>query len=468
MIHWGHWLLVLVASASTSLTHSVLSFDEGSYAPENVITRDVLVVGGGSCGTYAAVRLQQDFKKSVMVIEEKDTLGGHTKTYHDHATGSTVDMGVLIFDDLPLVREYFARFNIPLANMSLDTAGLVTVDFRTATPVALPFTQSEVIAALSRYIGQLNLYPTLSEGFVFPFPVPEDLLLPFEAFVRKYDLAAVVPIVWPIAQGYGDILRLPTLYILKAVGLQILQGLSSSFVTTPHHNNHEIYEKALQLLGNGTGVLLSSRIAGMARDLPGQFVHAVINTSSGLKLLRAKQVLFTIPPLLDQVSELDLDRQEYSLFSEFSSTKYYSGLLQHAVISAEKILSNMVDNPETFYLPRLPTTFTYAMNVPSNLTSVKFISNITSMTAAQVKTQIIAEARRVIPGSKPQLVAFISHAPFGLQVSANAIRDGFYQKLNRLQGRRRSFWTGAAFHVHDTALLWNFTESILAQMQGVQ
>jgi heterodisulfide reductase subunit A-like polyferredoxin len=46
-----------------------------------IIIKDVAIIGGGVTGTYAAVRLRKDFKKSVVVVECEDHLGGHTNTY---------------------------------------------------------------------------------------------------------------------------------------------------------------------------------------------------------------------------------------------------------------------------------------------------------------------------------------------------------------------------------------------------
>ena len=41
----------------------------------------VVVIGGGATGTYAAVRLREDYNKTVMVIEKNSILGGHVDTY---------------------------------------------------------------------------------------------------------------------------------------------------------------------------------------------------------------------------------------------------------------------------------------------------------------------------------------------------------------------------------------------------
>lgn len=68
--------------------------DERNFAPQDIITRDVCIIGGGSTGTYSAVRLSQDLGKSVVVIEKTSRLGGHTETHTDPKTGGPIDYGV--------------------------------------------------------------------------------------------------------------------------------------------------------------------------------------------------------------------------------------------------------------------------------------------------------------------------------------------------------------------------------------
>jgi hypothetical protein len=41
----------------------------GSWFPD-IVVKDVAVIGGGASGSYAAIRLKEDFKKSVVVIEK--------------------------------------------------------------------------------------------------------------------------------------------------------------------------------------------------------------------------------------------------------------------------------------------------------------------------------------------------------------------------------------------------------------
>lgn len=43
-------------------------------SPSDIIHRDVVVIGGGASGAYAAVRLRDDFNKSIALIEKQDIL----------------------------------------------------------------------------------------------------------------------------------------------------------------------------------------------------------------------------------------------------------------------------------------------------------------------------------------------------------------------------------------------------------
>lgn len=43
-------------------------------ASSEVIQRDVVIIGGGASGAYAAVRLRDDFNKSIALIEKEARL----------------------------------------------------------------------------------------------------------------------------------------------------------------------------------------------------------------------------------------------------------------------------------------------------------------------------------------------------------------------------------------------------------
>ena len=246
---------ISVPALISALPSSVI--DEAAYGASSIVRRDVVVIGGGSSGTYAAIGLR-DKGKSVAVVEAQSVLGGHTNTYIDPATKTPVDYGVVVFDNTSIVTSYFNRFNIPLTTGTGGVPGVFNqyyVDFRTGKNVT-GYVPADPTAAFGAYAAQLVKYPFLNiPGWNLPDPIPADLLIPFGDFVKKYNLGGAVFTINSYAQGFGDILSIPTLYIVKYFGLSVLQGAQTGFLTTARHDNSELYEKARAELGGQSHLL---------------------------------------------------------------------------------------------------------------------------------------------------------------------------------------------------------------------
>jgi predicted NAD/FAD-binding protein len=124
-------LIATVLLLTTTIDASSATHRSGRYPVngkrfnvDTVISRDFTIVGGGSAGTYAAIRLQ-DLGYSVTVIEQTERLGGHTQTYVDPATGETIDYGVRAWHKFPEVNNYFARLNVSLVSSDLTVSDAV-------------------------------------------------------------------------------------------------------------------------------------------------------------------------------------------------------------------------------------------------------------------------------------------------------------------------------------------------------
>src|ERR1700687_3485477 len=113
-----HALALMALSCITALTGVAAS---GAYGPHNhdTITRDICIIGGGAAGTYAAIRLG-DMNQSVIVVEHTDRLGGNTQTFTDPVTQTKAEIGVQVWHNLDIVKNFFARFNVPLTLASED------------------------------------------------------------------------------------------------------------------------------------------------------------------------------------------------------------------------------------------------------------------------------------------------------------------------------------------------------------
>ncbi|EON68696.1 hypothetical protein W97_07954 [Coniosporium apollinis CBS 100218] len=389
-------------------------------------------------------------------------------TYFDPATNGTTEIGVVVWHDLPVVRDYFARFDIPLVKASFATPGVSTIhaDLRSGDIVD-DYKPASPNAALAAYAVQLAKYPFLEVGFDVPYPVPPDLLLPFGEFVEKYAIDAAMHTVFGYAQGIGDLLPIPTIYVMKLFGLDVLRNLRVGFLTTERHNNGELYEKAHLELGDDA--LPSSEVVKTDRDAKG-YATVFVKSPSGPKLIKASTLLVTIPPKPKNLRSLDLDSTERSLFSQFTHAGYYSALLCKTGIPDTARIRN-IGAHTAYNLPILPGVYYFAPTGIPGLHAVKYGSPV-EMSDEQVKADMIATLERLktagtVPSATPEraeFVVFRSYAPFELRVPAGAIEAGFYKELYKLQGRRRTFYTGAAFHAHDSSLLWLFTEALLARI----
>lgn len=445
------------------------TINQGDISPKDIITRDVLIIGGGSTGTYSALKLR-DFGKSVAVVEAKAVLGGHTETWTDPVTQAKVDIGVIVFHDIDIVRKYFGRYQIPLTKANLASALTKFYNSRTGKNVpgyAPPDPNFTTYAAL------LAKFPYLEAGFDLPEPVPEDLLLSFGDFAKKYNLGSFINFAAIFSQGVGDILNLPTIYVLKGLGFSILQNLQTGFLTTAHHNNHELYDKALAELGHDA--LLNSRVVAIDRNRSGQYAKILVQTPTGKKLFLAKNILITIPPLLKNLNHFDLNDEERSLFAKFKYASYYTAVLRNNVFPANISLQG-IDPSQPYDIPKLPHVYSFSPTGYPGLTNVKYIST-EPLPLERVKADIINSAKlstvssagNVNSGSNKtspnfEFAVLSAHSPFELRVDADAIRDGYYKKLYALQGKGRFWYTGAAFHTHDSSLLWQFSEGVVARI----
>jgi NAD(P)-binding Rossmann-like domain len=437
--------------------------DIAGSADSEVIERDVCVIGGGSAGTYTAVRLS-DLGQSVVVVERQDRLGGHCQTYTDPVTGLTTDIGVIIFPDLPIVRGYFGRFGIPLATAALGGGPASYADFRTGEVVS-GYTPP-VPTALETFVGILQQYPYLAPGYYLPDPVPGALLQPWGDFVAANGLSSMVQLSAAYGQGLNEILRLPTLYILRLLGLTVVENiLADSFLTTPDNDNSALYQAATAFLGRD--VLLSTTVVASQRGGNGVWLFAV--GPRGPVTIRARKIVITIPPLPSALAAFDLDARELGLFSRFRQGNYYTGLVRLPGVPDETNVMNIGANTP-YNLAPLPSLYGVGPSSVPGLFNVKFASHV-PLSDSQVRASIRESLGRLqaagtIPATRPTFADFASHTPYELTVSAPDIAAGFYSSLYGLQGLRSTYWNGAAFEAHNSALIWQFTETLLPAITG--
>ncbi|KAJ7690445.1 hypothetical protein B0H14DRAFT_3532319 [Mycena olivaceomarginata] len=179
------------------------------------IDRDVVIIGGGSAGTYTAFRLHQE-GLSVALLR----LRRHCYHNISVATNYFSALGVDI-----IIPPLGATIITSYADLNGDAKA-------TTTPI-----QYSVLL--------------LDNGFNLPDPVPEDIRLSWADFMAKYGLDAAA-FSYFSSLSAGGFLR-----------------VGPPLITTADFNNQGIYNKALKKLGEGDGAFLNTTISNITRDVGG-------------------------------------------------------------------------------------------------------------------------------------------------------------------------------------------------------
>lgn len=468
-------LAVTAATVPTLLPRSAEADEGCNERSSAAIERDVCILGGGAAGTYAAVHLR-DRGCSVAVVERSSRLGGHCHTYVDPASGVPIDFGVVVFPDEAPVRSYFSRFGVPLIAPPSDGFGPeVSVDFRTGRRFdAFSPAPLDLGAAMFEYltIHQSQLPFLQQPGYQLPGPGPMlDLLAgSFRAFLEHFspqpvDLINALPLFSLYLQGYGFLPDATALYILKNQDAQVMSNiLRSSFLIAPTGAEQLYRNAAAHLVGD---VIFDSTIEGVERRSRDR-VQVRVRTPHGTRIIRARKLLVTVPPLLSALRPLDLDRLEEQTFSRFSPHSYLTAVARIDGIPAGVRVINR--SPETLAnVSSMPGLYGVVSAGAPGLYNLKFGGNTSLLDERRVHAQMVADVERLgdLGAGRVRFrgfEVFRSHTPYSLEVSPADIRAGFYNVLQSLQGRNKTFYAGAAFQTHNSAAIWSHLDTILPQI----
>lgn len=388
------------------------------------------------------------------------------------------------FIDLGVAKNFFTRLGVPIQPNVRSTATQVYVDFTTGqrlTNYTAPSTDDRT-AALRKYLAVAEQYlPILEPGWwTFPEPedIPVDLLLPFRDFVVKHNLTAGLPQIFSTT-GFGvhDLLDTLTLWVMRSFNVDMCRALLNivpSFVPVSR-KNQDLYDAISRLLGSDA--LVSTTVTSSKRTEKDGVVLEVRNSVNGsVSRIVAKRILFTPVPSDENTEPFDLDELEKKTLGAFDYSASFVGVVSHPSLPLNTSLQNIAaaaqPNNWLSALPRYP--FNTRFDNYANSSYFRVISvGKASLSLEEARKVVInsfdklVEAGTLKQTDPPQPLKFHEFEPHGL-VSAYASRDeiesGFIQRLNSLQGRRSTWYTGASWGVHLTTSLWIFTDTVLPKL----
>lgn len=393
-------------------------------------------------------------------------------------TKEPFDYGVQVFTNLTASRDFFARFNIPVGPPQFAQSETLYADFTTGKAVDYtPPSAAAVTDALTKWREQWLKYQGLLLPTTSNFPtgddIPEDLLLTWNDFARKYDVEAISPSIFTVMvvdlesalmidawKAYAG----PTLAVVP--DLQPVSG-----------DNSEVYNKAAQLLG--TDVLYESQVISAKRSNDGVQLQ-VKGKDGNITEINAKRLLITIGPESLNRTVFDLDDEEADIFSSTSGNRGYTGIVSHPSLPAKVVQNTAPGAVTTDYLdlPSAPalSSFNYLGNSSTGpiyqtvLVVPRDVEFEQAKSIVLTSLQNLMDAGTIPAGDVEQMdfKAFLDHGPLYRQWTADQLRGGIVTRTNALQGLRSTWYTGAFWMNNDSGMLWNTTDSIIPRViQGI-
>lgn len=442
-----------------------IAFSTDGFNAEDIVTRDVCILGGGATGTYAAVQLRQQ-GHSVALVEKKNRLGGHAETLY-LPSDKYVNYGVEGYFNNDITKNFFSQLNVDYEALLPGSIIIENVNFNTGKRVLPGNELLGTIAGATLYRAAIEQFNYLSTGaYYLPDKVPEALLRPFHEFVEEHALQGAMDVIFMFAENVGDILNAPLLYVIQNFGITHIDALLGGGYIRPKNGTDQLFNKAANYIAE-ENIFYETTVSQAKRNSTG--VEMIVKNADGTrKLIRAKKLLITFPPTASSLAGFDLSSEESTLFSKWNHKSYYAAAIANTGLpDGINVANTNPDNqPGSLPLPPFQWQMEYS-GVPGYFMS-KIVAD-GNFTAEDAKELIRSDLKRmgktgVYPTKEPEIAAFASHSPETLIVSTDDVRNGFYRKLYALQGHQSTFYTGYTFCTDYSTPLWNYTSSVLDMM----
>jgi hypothetical protein len=377
------------------------------------------------------------------------------------------EYGVGGYFNLEITRNFFDLVAVPYQKFTAPAATYDFINFETGERVN-PGQSLDPYTAASQYLAAIQQFDYLWTGaYYLPDDVPEVLLRPFREFVEANSLQGVLQFVQTWTEAVGNLLETPLLYVIQGFSLSPIDGFLRVGGIVPTNGTHELFRMAARYIGE-ENILYNSEVTAADRDSTG--VELLVEGTRGMQtVVRAKQLLITIPPILANLDGFNMNEDERSVFSKPRHNSFYGGVAANTSIPDGVNLVNLNPSHQPGSLPLPP--FLYALDYTgiSGYHTTR-ITGDAQFTEEDARRLLLEDLKRMeeagtFPGvQQPTIVALANHTPNNLHVSNEEVRDGLYKKLYALQGHRNTYYTGYTFCTDYSPQLWNYTLSIVDMM----
>ncbi len=429
-----------------------LSLSFGEVLDNSDRDLQIAIIGAGPSGLTAAVELKERGYNNVTILEAGKDIGGkvQTVTYN----GLPYEMGAVVTaPDYKLVLKIAKDLKIPLA----------------ATPNSLEISPDGALTSQDSYIiekyGRIELLLSIYRFSSFVYTnrhfyepgfahTPAELLTTYEDFAKQQNVEATLEAFRPVMVGcgYGFAEDMPAAYwakLMKTFVYEYSKHALNPFAPPFFRAFPEGWQNLWKQWAKekDLNVFLDAKVSRIRRTMHQGKPDILIRV--GDQTLHFDRVIISVPHLAKHW--MDLDKQEYAIFSKVHTIPYKVSLVE---------IENL---PQNFHLwPRAYST-KYDNNQEPNDGKIVLVSNNQNNNIYQVYQfsqegknsdtlrNIMFENLSQMKGKVTRVITEVMYSYFP-HFDTQAFVDQIPQKLSDLQGSRGAYYTGALMNFETVEL----------------
>ncbi len=418
----------------------------------------IAIIGAGASGLSAANYLKKLGYHDVTVYEKNSYVGGKvfSYTYKD----KMYDLGAIILgkkDNYKISHEILTRFNIPLEEFV--TPEILYMDGRQIAFEDYLKENYTVLNTLKAAIFFVRLYfkfrGYFRKGFIHASP---ELFISFEDFVHKHKIESFADTLKPffVGCGYGYYEDVPTIYLLRMLFwfvrsrlrlkgmIRTISGNKEMDIKTCKNGCQELWIAMAKELHVETNALIES----IKRHESGPVIEIVVN---GKK--RTFDRLIISSPLDETVQYMDVSDEEKDLFCKIEYSNYFVTLFLGEGFDKTYFIRDHV------HPSKIGKTVAICRRHPEENVFMGY-----QIAPWEAKPDDVLETLKediTHLGGKIEEIITQKQWRYFPRLNTQNLKDGYYQRLDKLQGQKGTYYIGAVMNFETVENTIDFAQKLV-------
>jgi protoporphyrinogen/coproporphyrinogen III oxidase len=383
----------------------------------------------------AADTLRRRGYEQVTVFEQLGRVGG--KVHSLRSGAGVVELGaVLASTECTLVLELAERYRIPYAPYPVSLLILDENGERQSIESFLAgrYDAGEIARAISNYAATLQRFPELQRNSLSE--LSNDLCLPFAQFAQKHGFSPIAELARSMLVGFGYSYyeTTPAVYFMKLIGWLLKPGGAKGLQPGEFYMFPNGYQSIWEAIASAFEVHLDAKITSIKRSQAAGPIQVTVNGTQEYEF----DAVILSAPLHTLGSFLDLSAAESALFAQIRSDRYFVNLFNASGLATGEFLffhdhaRPAKINHVNAWANRDPSLPVYiAWQLADRELSLEQVSEV-------LKQDVAAQG-----GTFGEL-KLRQEWDYFPRVDGEALRDGFYRRVEALQGVDKLFYVGSS------------------------